>query len=156
MDDIQEGIEKDRFACDVLGHLSEKEIRSAAEDCFGSWGEDQRGRDAVTMLRIWLKQGMKSGAVRKASKPSRKQEVTFTEPDNPMQVWHNEAARLFPHNVYQTYFRPAEWDGNGTLFVAKSFHADYIKSRFSSELKTLFPDGVELITKPQKEKELVN
>lgn len=152
--EIDKGYKAGRFQDDDLGHLTESEIISAAKDCHATWGDDLRGRDCPTVLRTWLKKGLSLGSVRKASKPSRKQEVSFTEPDNPMQPWHERAKQLFDPAIYQTYFRPAEHDGNGTLYVAKSFHADYITRHYEHDLNTLFPNGVELITKPQKEKEL--
>lgn len=118
-----------------FGHLTESELHRAAEECFELWRDRLIGRDEVIILRIWLRNGVKMGSIRKASKAEKAEQAPKREHKNDRQPWHDRIEPLVKPAVFQTWIRPMIHDeGQGALIAPSKYHAEYVENNFRSEI----------------------
>lgn len=137
-------------------HLTESEVSNQASACW-DWMEvnlkaPEQGKGAVH-LRIWLRKGIRTGAIRKPEKEKVSRGEQVAEPSNPLQDWHKRIERLFEPAIFETWIRPLYWDGNGTLQAPTKFHADLVKERYEGEITKTLHNGVKIIHQPYQAEE---
>lgn len=144
-------------------HLTETEIKAAAESCldfYGAKGQWPDG-DPLCVVRYWIRKGIKGGAIRKAPSAQEQQTVLqgepMAEPENPLQDWHERIRPLVPNAEFRSWLRKLWYDGHNHLCAPTLFHAREVQNRYRDEINAVLK-GVEIIHKPyqpQPQKEAV-
>ena len=154
--DIDRGYQVGSFE-DEFAHLTETEIRTHAEECFERWSDNLSGRDAIIMLKSWMRKGLSLGTVRKPekAKPATNalQGVKDDDFENPLQPWHQRIRPQVGDGAYFSYIRKLHHDGNGLLQAPNAFIADYVRKNFHQEINAVLK-GVEIAHTQQKTKEV--
>lgn len=142
-------------------HLTETEIMSEARACY-DWmvaelKDPEEGKCGIH-LRVWLRKGIRSGAIRKAKSQGLSNGEQVAEPENPLQPWHERIRPKVGDAVFIAWIRPLHHDGNGTLQAPSKFIADWVNKNYRDEINSVLR-GVEIKHQPfqpTKEKEAVH
>ena len=130
---VDQGVKDGVF--EKFKHLTETEIFCAAEDCldfYGAKGEWPAGEPAI-VLRHWIKGGVASGKIRKASQEV---QVEVSETKN-LPDWQKEALEkgIFKPAEFKSWIQPLEWNGNGMIHAPSQFFKERIETQYMSQLR---------------------
>jgi len=154
--DIDKGYHLEAFKQEFY-HLTESEIKAHADECYERWDDKLIGRDAIIMLKSWMRKGMSLGTIRKPEsvKPSKSafNGVRDEDFENPLQPWHERLRPEISEGAYFAYIRKLHHDGNGLLIAPSAFISEYVRKNFREEINSVLK-GVEITHNPQKQKEL--
>lgn len=150
--EIDRGYQASAF--DAFDWLTESEVKIQADACLDFYGakDEWPAGDPVTVLRHWIRGGVSSGKIRKASTSapiSNKQTAAELEQEL-SEGWQKVLFKELGADAYKSWIAPLKFDGE-RLIAPSRFSKDWITTNYQQEIKTAFPDGINFIVGQREE-----